>query len=201
MRRGEEPHTDIVLESACRWANGLSSAPQIVAALTQATYDYFNATSQYNQQNPPWAPYQMPNSWTTPGAAVYFFPYNTGLADNANCMGAADYVNMMATALGVNTNVIQMKLSSGANFSTTSCKPFGSTYGYAARSFILHQVVYYNSHVFDPTAKFANNGSQVITDASQSTYLQLAIDPAYVPSMVWTPNVGISANDWHPGNF
>jgi hypothetical protein len=203
-KRGKEPHIDFILQNACEWAQGLSSAKEIVTKITNSTFSLFETKGITYTPNPDQAdPYQTVALLFAPNSnpiffhiinVKYFSPNNSLVRNVANCSFAADYVHILTRALGIDTKIIQFDKNE-INFSTTPCQPFKLDENHI-QSFEFHQVVLYNNEVFDPTAKFHNNGDKLITGVSRETYLILAVSQTDRDFIVWSPEAKIDGITW-----
>jgi hypothetical protein len=202
--RGMEPHVQYVLENACAWASGLSDPNAIVSAITNNVYYYFGQHGiQYSSASWSWFnPFQLPVNYfgAGPFSPNYFYIENVDYFYNdlswfADCHVASDYVHTLTTALGINTSVIDLKKSDGSAYGTTACQPFGSS-GYSSQAFSMHQVIYYNGKIWDPTATYASNGYTFIDGVTQSSFVSLAVSPGDAGLIVWGPPVTLLGVDW-----
>jgi hypothetical protein len=189
---GVEPQTTFVLDKACTWASGLQSSTQIVTTITQQVYTYLPTQNITYLRGGNGTPVELGQY-----GELDFLYYNifVGLPYFTDCEGSSDIVHILTTALGINTQVIHLYPKTGGSFNTTSCLPFGwSTWG--GQAFSFHQVVYYNTQIFDPTARFASNYYNVITGVSQSAYLGLAIAPGDISNVYWSSPNYVQATCW-----
>lgn len=140
-----------VLDAACAWASGETTASQVVENITTGAY-----TSDYKDYN-----FDYSHCDTTSTGSIHFELYDFLSDDNCDCKDMAAVVQVYSNALGVSS--VYMKRISGP-FYYQSIDPIGTTNpdGWiSSDEWNYHQVGWYSSSVYDACLRLDQSSPRV----------------------------------------
>ena len=165
-----EPWSEQMLEFACDWASGDSDAITAMEDVTEKAWSYLNDNVHYQANSP------QPPSYSMKCLKTSFLLNYTLDHENEhylNCVSASYFVHVLTRALGINSTCMRVT-SIDYHFDTDSLECFGS-YSFKPYEWPIHQTVYYNNKVFDPTVKVNPSSPYVPVNMDIVTYKQLLI--------------------------
>jgi len=129
-----------VLDKACGWANGTTTASDCISYLTEGLY---NSSAHYD-----------PGVTHSSGSGGLNLTGVLSESDtlHMDCQDFSNYINVLAASLGLSSKYRRITFNNGQSFETYQTLSAGYD-DWGQKGFPLHQISWYNSNVIDASMK------------------------------------------------
>lgn len=173
-----QPWTN-VLDYACDWASGQSTATTIAPKVTDGIYYHLGDTDGDIDYD--WPIGRSFFSYNEDKRAFYLYSFfnciNTSNSVFVNCSDVANLFNIFSSALGLNSSSKRIENYQN-DFHTNSIDAIGS-YSWDTIIWQYHHYGWYNNTVNDPCLRVNENSPVLPSNMDQGTYNNYLIKPNY----------------------